>query len=154
MKVNKKGIVASGILIASMVLSGLVTFGVKSNADEETLAMVKAELQEQIDEKSKELEDKDKQLENLNNKIVEQSTTIDQLNKSIETLNQGLNNTNAALDSAKETQKQDKAEVVTHSDTEDEKLQKQIDEQKSNYESTHKVNPPVEAPREDPVYKK
>lgn len=153
MKLHKKGILASAVLVVSISISALSSYNIKAAADEETLSMVKAELQEQINEKTKELEEKDKKLEELNDKIVEQSSTIDQLNNSIKSLNEGLNNTNTALDNAKKTQKADKVEIVNHSDARDDNLQKQIDEQKENYNNTHKTNPPVEAPREDPVVK-
>ena len=150
MKLNKKGILSSVILVTSIAVSSLSTYGFKATADEETLAQVKMQLQEQIDDKTKELEDKDKQLEDLNNKVSEQENTINQLNSSIQSLNEGLNNTNAALDNAKKVQSQDKVEVVEYSNAGDEKLQKQIDEQKENYDSMHKTNPPVEAKRNDP----
>lgn len=130
--INKKNIISTLILVGAIAITGLTTFGVKSNADEETLTQVKMELQKQIDDKTKELEDKDKQLEDLNNKVSEQSATIDQLNNSIQNLNNGLNNTNTALDNAKKVQKQDKAEVTSHADSGDAKIQKQVDIIKEN----------------------
>ena len=130
LKLDKGKIITGGIIAVCMAVSGLITFGVKSNADELTLTQVKQEL----DEKDKELEDKidestekDKQIEELNKKIEEQNNTINQLNSSIQKLNEGLNNTNTALDNAKQVQKADKQEVTNHSDTGDAALQQQVD---------------------------
>lgn len=130
--INRKYIISSIILVASIAISAVSSYSFKATADEETLTQVKMQLQEQIDEKSKELEDKDRQLEDLNNKVTEQSLTIDQLNNSINTLNEGLSNTNVALDNAKKSQKQDKADVITHSDSGDANLQSQVNTIKEN----------------------
>lgn len=140
MKINKKSIISSIVLISSIAISAVSSYSFKATADEETLAQVKMQLQEQIDEKAKELEDKDKQLEDLNTKVSEQKSTIDQLNNSINTLSEGLNNTNAALNSAKETQKQDKVEVVNHSDSGDANLQKQVDTVKEEMKKPTKTD--------------
>ena len=127
MKFNKKYVISSLILIGAIVISVISTYSVKGNADEQTLADVKAELQAEIDSKIAESEEKDKKIEELNSKVSEQENTINQLNSSIQSLNEGLNNTNVALDNAKQVQKQDKVEVTNHSDTGDANLQKQVD---------------------------
>ena len=130
LKLDKGKIITGGIIAVCMAVSGLITFGVKSNADELTLTQVKMELQakdEELEDKINESNDKDKQIEELNKKVEEQNNTINQLNSSIQSLNEGLNNTNVALDNAKETQKADKVAVTNHSDAGDDKLQKQVD---------------------------
>lgn len=131
--INKKNIISTVVLVGAIAISGVATYGVKSNADEETLGQVKQELQQQIDSKSKELEEKDKQIEELNNKVTGQEETITQLNNNIATLSnavsdtkQAVTNTQQDLTSAKATQKADKAEVVNHVDEGDSNLQQQI----------------------------
>lgn len=148
LKLDKGKIITGGIIAVCMAVSGLITFGVKSNADELTLTQVKQEL----DEKDKELEDKidestekDKQIEELNKKIEEQNNTINQLNSSIQNLNEGLNNTNTALDNAKKVQKQDKAEVTSHADTGDAALQQQVDDVKTKVSQPTKTEASGEA---------
>ena len=130
LKLDKGKIITGGIIAVCMAVSGLITFGVKSNADELTLTQVKQELDEkdkELEDKINESDDKDKQIEELNKKIEEQNNTINQLNSSIQNLNEGLNNTNTALDNAKATQQQDKVEVTTHTDEGDSNLQQQVD---------------------------
>ena len=131
--INKKNIISTVVLVGAIAVTGLTTFGVKSNADEETLAQVKQELQEQIDNKTTELEEKDKQIEELNSKVSEQEETITQLNNNIATLSnavsdtkQAVTNTQQDLTSAKATQKADKVEVTNHADQGDADLQQQI----------------------------
>lgn len=128
---NKKNIISAVILICSIVVSSVSTFAVKGNADEETLQQVKAELQQQINDKSSKLEEKDKQIEELNTKVSEQQSTIDNLNTTVSNLSNSINNTQQDLNNTKSVQKSDKAEVVKHSDEGDSKLQKQIDEVKT-----------------------
>lgn len=130
LKLDKGKIITGGIIAVCMAVSGLITFGVKSNADELTLTQVKQELDEkdkELEDKINESDDKDKQIEELNKKIEEQNNTINQLNSSINALNEGLSNTNIALDNTKATQQQDKVEVTTHTDEGDSNLQKQLD---------------------------
>lgn len=131
---NKKNIISTVVLIGAIAISGISTYNVKANADEETLSQVKAELQEQIDSKTKELQDKDKQIEDLNCKVTNQEETINQLNKNVSDLSsavnntkQEVNNTKQDLNTAKVIQKQDKEEVTTHTDEGDKVLQQQID---------------------------
>ena len=148
MKLNKKYIISSAVLVASMLVSGLVTFGVKSNADEETLSQVKQELQQkdkELEDKINETEDKNKKIEDLNSKVSEQENTINQLNSSIQSLNEGLNNTNTALDNAKKVQKQDKAEVTSHADNGDAALQQQVDDVKTKVSQPTKTEASGEA---------
>lgn len=147
--INKKNIISTVVLVGAIAISGVATYGVKSNADEETLGQVKQELQQQIDSKSKELEEKDKQIEELNNKVTGQEETITQLNNNIATLSnavsdtkQAVTNTQQDLTSAKATQKADKAEVVNHVDEEDSNLQQQIDTINSNYGENREVPKP------------
>lgn len=149
MKFNKKYIVSVVVLIGAIVVSILGTYNIKSNADEETLADVKAELQQQIDSKSKELEEKDKQIEELNSKVSGQEETITQLNNNIATLSNAVNDTQKAvvntqqdLTSAKATQKADKAEVVNHVDEGDSNLQQQIDTINSNCGENREIPEP------------
>lgn len=142
MKFNKKYIVSVVVLIGAIVVSILGTYNIKSNADEETLADVKAELQQQIDSKTKELEDKDKQLEDLNTKITEQQSTIDNLNNTVSNLSGAVNATQEDLNTAKAQQKSDKKEVTTHTDQGDADLQQQIDTINSNYGENREVQEP------------
>lgn len=129
---NKKNIISAVILICSIVVSSVSTFAVKGNADEETLQQVKAELQQQIDDKSSKLEEKDKQIEELNTKVSEQQSTIDNLNTTVSNLSNSINNTQQDLNNTKSVQKSDKSELVKYSDEGDSKLQKQIDEVKTS----------------------
>lgn len=142
MKFNKKYIVSVVVLIGAIVVSILGTYNIKSNADEETLADVKAELQQQIDSKTKELEDKDKQLDDLNTKITEQQSTIDNLNNIVSNLSGAVNATQEDLSSAKATQKADKVEVTNHTDQGDADLQQQIDTINSNYGENRDIPKP------------
>lgn len=142
MKFNKKYIVSVVVLIGAIVVSILGTYNIKSNADEETLADVKAELQQQIDSKSKELEEKDKQIEELNSKVSGQEETITQLNNNIATLSNAVSDTQQDLTSAKATQKADKAEVVNHADEGDSNLQQQIDTINSNCGENREIPEP------------
>lgn len=130
MKINKRYSISILVFVVAIVVSILSTYKVKSNADEETLAQVKQQLQEQINMKSQELEEKDKQLEDLNNKVTEQSATIDQLNETVNNLSNSVNNTQIDLNNTKEVQKADKKEITAHADDGDANLQKQIDEVK------------------------
>lgn len=130
--INKKNIISTVILVGAIAISGVATYGVKSNADEETLTQVKMELQKQIDDKTKELEDKDKQLEELNNKVSGQEETINQLNNNITQLTSAVNSTQEDLNTTKQVQKADKAEVTSHADSGDAKIQKQVDIIKEN----------------------
>ena len=128
--INKKNIISTLILVGAIAVTALTTFGVKSNADEETLSQVKQELQQQIDSKSKELEEKDKQIEELNSKVSGQEETINQLNNNITQLTSAVNSTQEDLNTAKAQQKTDKKEVTTHTDEGDANLQSQVDEVK------------------------
>lgn len=129
---NKKNIVSAIIFIAAIVISSISTFAVKGNADEETLQMVKEQLQQQINDKTDELEDKDKKIEELNKRISDQQSTIDDLNSTVNKLSDSVKNTQQDLNAAKDIQKADKQEVVNHADSGDENLQKQINEVKNN----------------------
>lgn len=129
---NKKNIISAIILISSIVISCLFTFSIKGNADEETLQQVKAELQEQINNKSTELEEKDKKIDELNKKLNAQEETINTLNNTVNSLSNTVENTKDDLNETKQIQKSDKKEVVNHADKGDEKLQKQVDEVKQN----------------------
>lgn len=125
--INKKNIISTVVLVGAIAVTGLTTFGVKSNADEETLSQVKQELQQQIDDKTTKLEEKDKQIEDLNTKITEQQSTIDNLNNTVSNLSGAVNATQEDLNTAKAQQKSDKKEVTTHTDQGDADLQQQID---------------------------
>ena len=132
MKVNKKYLISAIVLIGAIVISIIGTYGIKSNADEETLSQVKTNLQKQIDDKSEELEEKDKKIEELNTKVSNQEATINQLNKNISDLSNAVNNTQQDLNTTKQVQKADKQEVVNHADEGDQKIQKQVDDVKEN----------------------
>lgn len=134
MKFNKKGLISSVILIGAIVISSITSYNVKSNADEETLTQVKQQLQEkdkELENKINESSDKDKKIEELNSKVSEQENTINQLNNSVQSLS-------TDLDDTKQVQKQDKKEVIIHSDSGDAKLQQQIDSQKAQKEAEDK----------------
>lgn len=131
MNVNKKYIVSSLVLVGAIAISSISTFAVKSNADEETLAQVKQELQEQIDSKTSELEDKDKKIEELNQKLSAQEETINTLNSTVNSLSNTVENTKEDLNTTKQVQKEDKKELVNHSDSGDAKLQQQVDDIKN-----------------------
>ena len=130
--INKKNIISTLILVGAIAITGLTTFGVKSNADEETLSQVKQELQEQIDAKSEKLEEKDKQIEELNSKVSGQEETINQLNNNITQLTSAVNSTQEDLNTTKQVQKADKAEVTSHADNGDANLQNQVNAIKEN----------------------
>lgn len=130
--INKKNIISTLILVGAIVVTGLTTFGVKGNADEQTLQQVKEELQKQIDDKTEKLEEKDKQIEELNSKVSGQEETINQLNNNITQLTSAINSTQEDLNTAKVQQKTDKKEVTTHTDEGDANLQNQVNTIKEN----------------------
>lgn len=136
MKINKKEIIASVILVMSIVVSGLGSYQLKATADEETLSQVKQQLQEkdrELEEKINESNDKDKEIEELNSKVSEQENTINQLNNSVQSLS-------TDLDDTKQVQKQDKKEVIVHSDSGDANLQKQVDTVKEEMKKPTKTD--------------
>ena len=66
MKINKKEIIASVILVVSIVVSGIGSYSFKATADEETLSQVKQQLQEkdkELENKIEETSIKDKEIE-------------------------------------------------------------------------------------------
>lgn len=130
--INKKNIISTVVLIVSIAIGCLTTYSVKGNADEETLQQVKAELQQQINDKTEELEDKDKKIEELNKKVNTQEDTINNLNNTVNNLSNSVKDTKEDLNTAKQVQQEDKKEVIYHADTGDKQLQKQIDNIKSN----------------------
>ena len=117
MKFNKKEIIASVILVTSIVVSGIGSYSFKATADEETLSQVKQQLQE-----------KDKELEN---KIEETSTKdkeIEELNKKIKEQEESINKLNSDLTEAKKTEKQDIKEVKQYSGDGDKEVIKKANE--------------------------
>lgn len=130
--INKKNIISTVVLIGSISIGCLTTYSVKGNADEETLQMVKEQLQQQINDKTDELEDKDKKIEELNQKVNEQEDTINNLNNTVNNLSDSVKDTKEDLNTAKQVQKNDKKEVISYADTGDERLQKQINDINSN----------------------